>query len=137
MVRSNPLADVKVEFLAAIGMNDAGDVLVTDFEAHRSGRTGKIGFALARRPLAIKSAAIFLTQEDGLKKAGIDEVRRLIHGPTSVVVAYRPDDRSSLPTRERWQETDSETVGRTISRVIRPGTLVFVVPESARVAPPP
>jgi hypothetical protein len=134
-VRFNPLANVKIEFLAAVGMNDAGDVLVTDFEVHRA-RSGEISPALARRPLGTKHAAIFLTQESGLKKADIDRIRRLIRGPTSVVVVYRPDDRS-LSVRARWQETDSDAVVRTISRVLRPGTLVFVVPESARVAPPP
>jgi hypothetical protein len=136
-VRSNPLANVKMEFLAAVGMNDAGDVLVTDFEVHRAGRSRDIAPALARRPLGTKHAAMFLAQEVGLKKVDIDEVRRLIRDPTSVVVAYRPDDRPLLPPRAQWQETDSDAVARTASRVLRPGTLVFVVPESARVAPPP
>jgi hypothetical protein len=137
-VRVNPLADVKVEFLAAIGMNDTGDLLVTDFSVHRAGRTAEIALALARRPLRTKQAAVFLVQESGFKRVKLDEARRLIRDPTTVVVAYRPDDRPSpLPSSQLWQETDSDAVGRTVSRVLRPGTLVFVVPERERVAPPP
>jgi hypothetical protein len=136
--RVNPLAEVKVEFLAAIGMDDAGDLLVTDFWVHRAGRSAEIALALARRPLSTKQAAMFLVQEGGLKKVKGDEARRLIRDLTMVVVAFRPDDRpSSLPASRLWQETDSEAVGRTISRVLRPGTLVFVVPERARAAAPP
>lgn len=135
--RSNPLAGVSVEILAAIGTNDAGELLVTDFEVHRASRSGEATLAFARRPLNMKQGTMFLMQEGGLKKVDMDEVRRLIHGTTTVVVAYRPDDRPSLPLRERWQETDSQAVARTISRVLRPDTLVFVVPQSAKVPPPP
>lgn len=136
--RVDPLANVKIEFVAAIGMNDAGDLLVTDFLVHRAGQSEATDLALARRPLSTKQAAMFLTQESGLKKVSVDEARRLIHDPTPIVVAYRPNDRPSpLPSSGLWKETDSKAVGRTISRVLRPGTLVFVVPERARVIPPP
>jgi hypothetical protein len=136
-VRWNPLADVKVEFLAALGTNDVGELLVTDYEVHRAGRSAAPGLALARRPQGLKQAAIFLVQESGLKKTGVEEVGRLIHGPTPVVLAYRADDRTSAPLPARWQATDSEAVARTIAAVLRPGTLVFVVPESARPVPQP
>jgi hypothetical protein len=134
----NPLSEVKVEFLAAIGMNSAGDLLVTDFSVHRAGRSAEIAPALARRRLRTKQADVFLVQESGLKKVKVDESRQLLHDPTTVLVAYRPDDRPSpLFSSRLWQERDSEAVGRTVYRVLRPGTLVFVVPESARVAPEP
>ena len=136
--RVDPLAHVKVEFLAAIAVDEVGDLLVTDFSVHRAGRSAEIALAPARRPLRTKQAAVFLVQESGLKKVKVDEARRLIRDPTTVVVAYRSDERPSpLPSSRLWQETDSEAVGRTISRVLRPGTLVFVVPERARVVPPP
>jgi hypothetical protein len=79
-------------------------------------------------------SAVFLGQERGLKMVKVDEARRLIHDPTPVVVAYRPDDPPLSPV---WYETDSEAVARTVSRVLRAGTLVFVVPESARTVPEP
>lgn len=136
-VRWNPLADVKVEFLAALGMNEAGDLLVTDYEVHRAGRPAKPSLALARRTQGVKQAAIFLAQENGLKKTNSEEVRRRIQGPTPVVVAYRASDRPAASLRERWQATDSEEVARTIAAALRPGTLVFVMPESAKAVPLP
>ncbi len=120
------------------GSTKVGDLLVTDFSVHRAGRSSEIALAPVRRPLRTKQAAVFLVQESGLKTVKVDEVRRLIRDPTTVVVAHRSDERpSSLPSSRLWQETDSEAVGRTISRVLRPGTLVFVVPERAKVVPPP
>ena len=80
--RVNPLAEVKVEFLAAIGMDHAADLLVTDFSVHRAGRSAEFALALARRPLKTKQAAVFLVQENGLKKVKLDEARRLIRDPT-------------------------------------------------------
>jgi hypothetical protein len=136
-VRVNPLAAVNIEFVAATGMNGGGEVIVTEFEVHRGGRPEPTPNAVARRPLSMKQADVFVTQEDGLKKVSAGDVRRLICGSTPLVVAYRPDDRPSVPPRGQWQETDSEAVGRTIGHALRPGTLLFVVPESARTVPPP
>jgi hypothetical protein len=135
--RVNPMAGVKVEFLAAVEIDKAGDLLVTDFEVHRAGQSKEPGLALGRRPLSTKQAVMLLIQEGGLKKVSLDEVRRIIRSPTPIVVAYRPDDRPSLPLSRQWQPADSEAVGRTVCRVLRPGTLLIVVPQAAKVAPPP
>jgi hypothetical protein len=136
-VRFAPLLDVKTKFQAAVGVNEAGDLLVTEFVAPQARRSGTIT-PDGPSPLKLKQAVVFLTRDRGVKTASLDDVRRLIREPTPVVVVFRPDDHPSpLTTYQRWQEADSEAVGRTLSRFMRPGTLVFVLPESANVTAPP
>jgi hypothetical protein len=72
-------------------------------------------------------------EETGLKKIPLAEARRLIRTSMPVVVAYRPDDRP-LPHQlhELWKEMgpampDSDAVSQTFLRILRPGTLVFIL----------
>ena len=136
-MRFGPLGDVKTMFLAAVGVNEAGDLLVAAFVARRASRSGPIT-PDGTSPLKLKHAVVFLTQDRGVKTASLDDVRRLIREPTPVVVVFRPDDHPSPVTSyRRWHEADSEAVGRTLSRFVRPGTLVFVLPESENVPATP
>ena len=81
---------------------------------------------------------MFLVRESGLKKVKVDEARRLIGNPTTVIVAYRPDDRPSpLPLSHSGRKQTARWSGGRSPCVLRPGTLVFVVPESARSVPEP
>ncbi len=135
-VAQRPLANAQVEIVAATGINDAGDLLVTEFTVLRAGRVGATYLRPVKRSLKTKQAIVLVVQETGWKKTTVDEARRLIHEPTPVVVAYRHDDRPSLYQSHRmWKDIgppapDSEAVSRTLSRILRPGTLIFVLSAS-------
>jgi hypothetical protein len=130
-----PLADAAVEFAVATGISDSGDLLVTKVTALRANRDGATFFESSEQKLMTKQASVFVADESGLKKTTIDNARRLIREPTPIVVAYRNDQRAELRgdalyrlwTANGSADADSAAVMRTISRVLRPGTLVFVL----------
>lgn len=138
----DPLANVRVDLVAATGINATGDLLVTEFTTLRAGRAGATYFWPMKWPLKTKQATVLLVQEAGCRQVTLDEARRQIREPTLVVVAYRHDER---PKRHQlhglWKEIgppapDSETVSRTFSRILRPGTLVFVLSARENVVEP-
>ena len=132
-VAENPLANARVELVTATGINDAGDLLVTEFTVLRAGRVGATYFQPENRSLKTKQATVFLVQETGVKKVTVDEARRLIREATPVAVSYRQDDRPSPHQfHELWKDMgppppDGEVVRPIYSRILRPGTLVFVL----------
>ncbi len=132
-VAHNPLANAQVQLVAASGINDAGDLLVTEFIVLRAGQGGATFLQPEERRLKTGQAAVLLVQETGLKKITVPEARGLIRKPTPVVVAYRPDERPSPHQfHELWKDVgpprpDGEAVGQTFARMLRPGTLVFVL----------
>jgi hypothetical protein len=135
-VAQRPLANAQAEIVPATGINDAGDLLVTEFTVLRAGRVRATYLRPVNRSLKTKQAIVLVAQETGWKRIAVDEARRLIHEPTPVVVAYRHGDRPSLYQSHRlWKDIgppapDSEAVSRTFSRVLRPGTLVFILSAS-------
>lgn len=141
-VAQRPLANAQVEIVAATGINDAGDLLVTEFTILRAGRIGATYLHPVNRSLKTKQAIVLVVQQTGWKKITVDEARRLIREPTPVVVAYRHDDRPSQHQLHRlWKELgspapDSEAVSRTFSRILRPGALVFILSATENVPQP-
>lgn len=141
-VARDPLGNAQVEFVAASGINDAGDLLVTAYAALRAGQTGTTYHRPENRSLKTKQATVHLVQESGSKKITVDEARGLIRESTPVVIAYRDDNRRrSHQFHKLWKETgspmpDSEAVWRTFSRILRPGTLVFVLSARENVPQP-
>jgi hypothetical protein len=141
-VAPNPMANVQVEFLTATRINDAGDILVTEYRVLRAGNAGGTYYQPQDRTLKTRHATVLLAQEAGLKKVTVTEARRLIGSDTPVVVAYRRDQG---PSPHRFSELlqdvgspmpDSEAVQRTLARLLRPGTLVFVLPTSESIPQP-
>lgn len=132
-VADNPLANARVEFVAATGINDAGDLLVTEFTVLRAGRAGATHFRPQNRLLKTNQATVLLVQDTGLKKVTLDEARGLLRQSTPVVVTYRHDERPSPhQSHELWKDMgsplpDSEAVWQTFARLLQPGTLVFVL----------
>jgi hypothetical protein len=141
-VAKDPILNAQVEFVAAAKINDTGDLLVTEFGVLRAGEAGTTYFRPESKVLNTKRATVFLIQDTGLKRITIDGARGLIRESTPVVVAYRHDDRP--PPRqwhELWKEMgpptpDSDAVGPTLSRMLRPGTLVFVLSSRENVPRP-
>jgi hypothetical protein len=80
-----------------------------------------------------REAAVFLIEASGLKRIAIEEARRLLGEPTPVAIAYRNDrGLPPPPSRELWRmmgapAPDGDAVARTFARVLRPGTLVFIL----------
>jgi hypothetical protein len=132
-VVQQPLANAQVELVAATGINDAGDLLVTEITELRAGQGNVTYFQPEERKLSTKLATVFQVQEAGMKKVTVDEARKLIGDATPVAITYRQDDRP-MPQQwhELWKNTgtpapDSEVVRRTFARLLRPGTLLFVL----------
>jgi hypothetical protein len=141
-VGQNPLANTELELVSATGINDAGDLLVTEFTVLRAGRAGTTYFEPLNRSLKTNQATVLVVQETGLKKITLDEARGLIRESTPVAVAYRHDDRPPPHQfHELWKDTgppapDSDAVGQTFSRTLRPGTLVFILSARENVPQP-
>jgi hypothetical protein len=137
-----PLANAQLEVVAAIGINDAGDLLVTEFRVLRAGQAGGTYYYPQDRTLKTEHATVLLAQETGLKKLTVDEARGLIRKAMPVVMTYRRDERTSPHQfSELLQDmgspmSDSEAVGQTLSRLLRPGTLIFDFPASESIPPP-
>lgn len=142
-IQSNPMANGQLEFVAASEINDAGDLIVTEFTMLKAGRAGKIFFEPHARTLKTDRAVVYQTQETGLKQVSLDEARELLRESMPVAVAYRPDDRPAAPQlHELWTELgapspDSDAFKQTISQLLRPGILVFVLSAEADAVPPP
>lgn len=141
-MEQKPLANAQVEFVTATGINEAGDLLVTEYAQLRVGQVGPTYYQPEPRTRKTKQATAFLVQENTLKKVGLDEARGLIRGPTPVVIAYRPDDRPEpQQLYQLWKEIgspapDSEAVAQTLSKLLRPGSLVFVLSARENVPVP-
>jgi len=141
-VAQDPLGNAQVELVAAAGINDARDLIVTEFNVLRAARSGTTYFKPEHRSLKIKQATILLIQEAGWKKVTIAEARDMMHESTPVVVTYRDHDCPSLHQFHRlWNEAgppspDSEPVWRMFSQILRPGALVFVLSARENVPQP-
>lgn len=132
-VAQDPLGNAQVELVAAAGINDAQELIVTEFNVLRAERAGTTYFKPERRSLKIKQATILLIQEAGWKQVTIGQAREMIHESMPVAVTYGHHDRPSPHQLHRlWNETgpplpESEPVWRMFSQILRPGTLVFVL----------
>jgi hypothetical protein len=141
-VTQNPLANARIEFVTATGINDAGELLVTEYTVLRAGRAGATYYQPNQRSLSTKQATVFVVQEAGLKPLSVADARPLIRNAAPVAVTYRPDDRPAPPPMHQlWKELgppmpDGEAVRQTFARVLRPGTLVFVLSARENIPQP-
>ncbi|MDB5348672.1 MAG: hypothetical protein JWP89_7049 [Schlesneria sp.] len=136
----NPLADVRLELVAADGINDEGHLQITEYSALKFGRTDATFYEPMIRAFKTSEASIFLCEENGLKKITIDEARKQHQPASPVAIAYRSDlDSASKESREFQTrlgspQPDSDAALKMLGRTLRVGTLVFVFP--ARLAIP-
>lgn len=141
-VAQDPLGNARVELVEAVAINGAGDLLVTKLTVLRAGRSGAAYHRPENQSLNTKKATVRLVKESGWESVTIDEARELIRKSTPVVIAYRDDDRPERRQFHRlWKETgsplpDSEAVWRTFSRILRPGTLVFILSARENIPQP-
>lgn len=137
-----PLADVRVELVTAEGINNDGQLQITEYSALKFGRTDVTFYEPMTRAFKTSEASIFLCEANGLKKITVDEARKQ-HQPTSpVAIAYRSDLEPAVKEDREFQrrlgppQPDSEPALSTLSRSLRVGTLVFVFPVRSTVPEP-
>ncbi len=141
LVATRPLVNAHVELILATGINDGGDLLLTEFHELRAGQAGAAYFQPVKRSLHTGQATIFQVQQTGSKRVTVDEARGLIREPTPVVVTYRQIRMPANQLHELWtnlgQPTpESEAARQTFARIVRPGTLVFILSPHNNVAAP-
>lgn len=138
----SPLANAQVEFVAAAEVNDAGDLLVTRFAALRAGGTKSTFFRPEPQRLSTKHATVLRVQDAGTEVVAVEAARRLVRDAQAVVVAYRADEgRPPAKSRGLWDDLgapapDGDAARRTFARLLRPGTLVFVLSARENVPQP-
>jgi hypothetical protein len=133
-IERDPLAHARVEIIAASGIDEAGELLVTEFAALNGDVADVPYFVPHEGKRVIKEATILLMQKAGPKSISAAEARALIQEPTPVMIAYRHDNRPLPAASELLNEAgpaqpDSDAVLKTLSRVLRPGTLIFILPQ--------
>ncbi|MAG94934.1 MAG: hypothetical protein CMJ48_14500 [Planctomycetaceae bacterium] len=141
-IEQTPFADVGVDFETARGVDREGNLLVTTYRVIRVGDRGPELHSPVSFVRPLEHAHIYRVLEHGAKRITVEEVRRLLRTPTPVVVASR-SARDGRP-RPDWDlsktlgepNPDSEAGLKTLTRLLRPGTLVFVHPEAARISSP-
>ena len=140
----DPLANAQVELVAAQGINGSGDLLVTEFTQLQAGRAHATYFRPQKQSLKTKGATVLVVQKTGCKRISLDEARGLIRNTVPVVITYRRDDgRPPEPVPSSWHlkeigppSPDAEAVARVFSRILQPGTLVFVLSAKENVPMP-
>jgi hypothetical protein len=138
----DPLANASIDLVTAEGINKAGDLLVTEFTELQVGQVRAPYFEPRKRSLKTKQATVLVVQKTGCKKISLNEARGLIRASMPVVITYRQDDRRPP---DQWLQLakeigppapDGEAVGRMFSRMLQPGTLVFVLSAKENVPMP-
>lgn len=141
-VQQNAHANVAVQLVLASGITKSGDLSITEFTVLQSKGVAVTAHQPVHRSLSMKDSVVLQLQEAGVKKITLDEARGLLSAPTPVVIAYRnAKSTEAYQSRELWTNLgsvlpDSEAALRTYARLLRPGTLIFVLPEEASVPVP-
>jgi hypothetical protein len=140
-VEQNPFANSQMELVATNGIDDKGNLLVTEYSQLRVGRAGATYFQPRNRLLNTVGATIVLVQEAGLRKISIDEARGLVSKSVPVGITFRRDEAPKEQWNELWKEIgppapDSDAVSRTFAKILRPGTLVFILSARLNTAVP-
>jgi hypothetical protein len=139
--QKTPLANVRLEFVAASGINNAGDLQVTEFNRLAPTGTNAAHYLPVQRSLKTQRGKVFLQQDDSAKEVTVEQARTLIEQPTPVVIAYTSDEPAQFQHHDLWKDMGpaspaSDTAMRTFAKVLRPGTLIFVLSAQENVPVP-
>ena len=141
-VQKDAHANVAVQLVLANGIKEAGELAITEFTVLQSKGVAVTVHQPVHRSLSTKNSVVLQLQETGIKKITLDEARGLLSAPTPVVITYRNARNSgAYQSHELWTDQgsvlpESEAALRTYARLLRPGTLIFVLPEEASVHVP-
>lgn len=128
---------IKVDFVAATGIDETGDLIVTDYTPLEAAEPlAATYFRACESKLKTKEAAVFLVQKEGLKKVSLSEARAALREPKLVAITYRQDipEPPVLPSGELFKDSgpiqpDSDAGLKTLARLLRPPLLLFVLSE--------
>ncbi|MBS0205348.1 MAG: hypothetical protein JSS49_20785 [Planctomycetes bacterium] len=140
--QKNAHANVAVQLVIANAIKETGDLSITEFSVLQSKGVAVTVHQPVTRSLSTKDSVILQLQETGVKKITLDEARGLLSAATPVVITYRnARNTGAYQSHELWTNLglalpDSEAALRTYARLLRPGTLIFVLPEEASVPVP-
>lgn len=140
-VDPNPLANVSVDLVSAEEITPSGDLRVTEHSSLKVVHSEVPYFQPESRILKTSHSAVLQVQETGVRKLTIQEARRVLDKSTPVAIAYRRDDTEPQSYHQLWKSMgsaapDGEMAARTLSRMLRPGTLVFVLSARENVPVP-
>ncbi len=135
-VEETPFADINASFEMARGVDREGNLLLTTYSAMRIGDDGPELPAPSSLVRPLKNAHIYRVEENDAKKITVEEARGFLREPTPVVIAGRSARNghvsSLLSKRFRTLQPDSEAGLKTLTHLLKPGTLVFVIPDAER-----
>lgn len=136
------LANVEVELVSADKITESGDLIVSEYTKLRVGGIGATYYEPVARTLKTKNAAILLVEESDCKKISVAEGRIRFKRSTPIAIAYRPVERPNPnPLHQLWTEVgpaaaDDAAASQTLAKMLRPGTLVFVLSASENIPVP-
>jgi hypothetical protein len=123
-------------------IDDAGNLVITEF-VELCARTSTVPLSKSySRTIKTDDATVMRVDQDGLSTITVNEARQAIPESAPVVVIFRPMANVSTPYDPSLLETSGmpsptgAPAMQTLARTLRPGTLVFVVPNEERLVPP-
>lgn len=128
-----PAANTRAELVTVTGLTAAGELTIVEYGALAVGDSGVTFYEPRERTLTMRGASAWLAGEEGVSEITLEDARGRLREPASAVILYHADD---VPPADGsytlWRDlgppaADSEAVRQTLGRVVRPGTLVFVV----------
>jgi hypothetical protein len=136
---ADPLANAQVELIEASGVNEAGNLVLTGVTVLQAGRPGTTFYQANPETRPLQDAKVLLVEAAAVKEIKLEEVRKLFRGPTPIVLVYRPEDRvlpfgggkTGLWKAKGAAQPESAAVRKTFGKLLRPGTLIFVLPTAA------
>lgn len=137
-----PMSQAGVEFVTATSLSRTGELELIEYTMVQTARAGTVYFRPRRRVLnTANGTTIRVVQESGWKTLSLPQARSAISTATPVVLLKRHVPRGAPNPNDVWHELgepapESESVWKTFSRVLQPGTLVFIVPAIDTVPEP-
>jgi hypothetical protein len=151
-VEARPLAQTGLEFVAAKGITASGNLLLTRFaeldltdggpSLYQPTNSTVPLHQRTRAGLSSEDAVVFLVHERRTDKITIDQARALLNNQTKLVCLthgrapefFVNDPRFNPKANERWKASETPdpagpAVSETFTQLLKPGTLVFVLPH--------
>jgi hypothetical protein len=141
-VVQRPAANTRAELVTVTGLTAAGDLTIVEYGALALGESGVAFYEPRERSLTMRGASALLVGEEGVSEITQEDARGRLREPASAVILYHADD---VPPADGsytlWRDLgppppNGDAVRQTLARVVRPGTLVFVVSARENVPQP-
>lgn len=132
---------LQVELVLATELSETGILTISRTGAIEPRRGKRTLHRQQTEKLGDSAVMVLIVEESGARQIAIDEARQHLKNPSMVAVATsRPISTPEVEPRALWKDAglpaiDSESVGQTLARSLKPGTLVIVVPPMSYPAP--